>query len=221
MDLGQFNFDKVDQAVSAIRDVDADSVDADLLEARNLLLQRQAKLAMPPLQRVLARQPRNIEAMGLLAGAEALLLHDDKCAAILKQADEIDPTNSEAYFEVAEQLAAMRQYPRSAEMYQIAIDRSPWWTAARNGLGLLYTQSGDEDAARKVLEAAHTLDPFNYSTTNYLRLLDMMDKFAASESAHFIVMYDPQPTRSFRNISTIIWRAFIRWSAGNFILSRR
>jgi tetratricopeptide (TPR) repeat protein len=77
-------------------------------------------------------------------------------------------------------------------MYQIAIDRAPWWTAARNGLGLLYTQSGDEDAARKVLEAAHSLDPFNYSTTNYLRLLDTMDKFAKSESAHFIVSYDPQ-----------------------------
>jgi cellulose synthase operon protein C len=190
MRLAEFNFDAVDQAVSAIRNVDENSANADLLEARNLLLQRQAKLALPKLQRVLTRQPRNIEAMGLLAGAESLLLHDDKCAAILKQADEIDPGNSEAYFEVAEQLAAMRQYPRSAVMYQIAIQRAPWWTAARNGLGLLYTQSGDEDAARTVLEAAHTLDPFNYSTTNYLRLLDMMDKFARSESAHFIVTYD-------------------------------
>ncbi len=176
--------------MSAIRNVDEDSTAADLLEARNLLLQRQAKLALPSLHRVLARQPRNVEALGLLAGAEAVLLHDDQCAAILKEADEIDPGSSRAYFEVAEQLAAMRQYPRSAAMYQIAIDRSPWWTAARNGLGLLYTQSGDEDAARKVLEAAHTLDPFNYSTTNYLRLLDMMGKFARSESAHFIVTYD-------------------------------
>jgi tetratricopeptide (TPR) repeat protein len=190
MRLAEFNFDKVDQAVSAIRNVDEDSTAADLLEARNLLLQRQAKLALPSLHRVLSRQPRNIEALGLLAGAEAVLLHEDKCAAILKQADAIDTGSSEAYFEVAEQLGAMRQYPRSAAMYQIAIDRSPWWTAARNGLGLLYTQSGDENAARTVLEAAHTLDPFNYSTTNYLRLLDMMDKFARSESAHFIVMYD-------------------------------
>src|SRR5206468_2004809 len=87
---------------------------------------------------------------------------------------------------------AMRQYPRAAEMYKIAIQRAPWWNDARNGLGLLMTQSGDEDAARTILEAARELDPFNVRTTNYLRLLDMMDKFAKKESAHFIVMYDPK-----------------------------
>jgi cellulose synthase operon protein C len=190
MELGQFNFDAVDRAVSAIRNVDENSVDGDLLEARNLLMQQQPKLALAPLDRVLARQPRNIEALGLLASAEALLLHNDRSAQILKQADEIDPASPLAYFEVAEQLGAMRQYPRSAAMYRIAVQRAPWWSAARNGLGLLYAQSGDEDSARTVLEAAHTLDPFNYSTTNYLRLLDMMAKYARSESAHFIVIYD-------------------------------
>jgi tetratricopeptide (TPR) repeat protein len=191
MELQQFNFDGADRAVSAMRDVDADSVDADLLEARNFLLQRVPKLALAPLGRVLARQPGNMEALGLFAGAQALLLRDDQSREILKQADRVQPNGAEAYFEVAEQLAAMRQYPPSAQMYQIAVQRAPWWTAARNGLGLLYTQSGDEDSARTVLEAAHTLDPFNYSTTNYLRLLDIMDKFARRESAHFIVMYDP------------------------------
>jgi hypothetical protein len=37
-------------------------------------------------------------------------------------------------------------------MYKVAIDRAPWWTAPRNGLGLLYTQSGEEDDARGTLE---------------------------------------------------------------------
>jgi tetratricopeptide (TPR) repeat protein len=189
--LQDFNFDGVDRAVSEIRKVNEDSVEADLLEARNLLLQRVAKLAVPPLQRALAQQPSNLEALGLLAAAHALLLQDDQTAELLKQTDAIDPGNALAYYEVADQLAAMRQYPRAAEMYQIAVQRAPWWSSARNGLGLLYTQSGDEDSARKVLEAAHTLDPFNYTTTNYLRLLDIMDKFARKETAHFIVMYDP------------------------------
>ncbi len=188
--LEQFNFDGVDAAVDRIRNVDPDSIDADLLEARNFLLQRVPKLAMPSLNAVLARQPHNLEALGLLAGANALLLDDAKCAAILKQADQYDPTSAEAYFEVAGQLAAMRQYPRSAEMYKIAVDRAPWWADARNGLGLLYTQSGDEDLAKTVLEAAHELDPFNTLTTNYLRLLDQMDHFTRKESAHFIVIYD-------------------------------
>ena len=32
----------------------------------------------------------------------------------------------------------MRQYPRSADHYKIAIERAPWWTAARNGLGTVH-----------------------------------------------------------------------------------
>ncbi len=67
---------------------------------------------------------------------------------------------------------------------------APWWNSARNGLGLLYTQSGDEDDARVTLEAAHSIDPFNLRTTNYLRLLDDLASFARKESPHFIVMYD-------------------------------
>ena len=45
--LQQFNFDGCDNAVMAIRRTDADSIDANLLEARNYLLQRVPKEAMP------------------------------------------------------------------------------------------------------------------------------------------------------------------------------
>jgi tetratricopeptide (TPR) repeat protein len=84
----------------------------------------------------------------------------------------------------------MRQYPRSIAKYKIAIERAPWWTDARNGLGLLYTQSGDEDDAKATLDAAHAWDPYNLRTTNYLRLLDDLSGFARKETAHFVVMYD-------------------------------
>jgi tetratricopeptide (TPR) repeat protein len=52
------------------------------------------------------------------------------------------------------------------------------------------TQSGDEEKAKVVLEAAYALDPFNYRTTNYLILLDKMAKMARKESDHFVVFYD-------------------------------
>ena len=185
-----FNFDGADAAIETIRDVDPNSAVADLLEARNLLQQRRPKDAEPPLLRVLDAQPENIEALGLLAGTYALQLLDDKTNDALARVEKIDPDNATAYLEVAEQLGAMRQYPRAAERYKVAIDRAPWWTAPRNGLGLLYTQSGDEDDARTVLEAARELDPYNLATTNYLRLLDDMATYVRRESPHFIVMYD-------------------------------
>jgi predicted Zn-dependent protease len=190
MAVRSYNFDGADKAVMAMRDVNPASVAADLLECRNLIQQRRPKDAAGVVQRVLARQPENLEALGLLAATSALQLQDEQTASILKQVDKLDPDNASAYLEVAEALGAMRQYPRSAAMYKIAIARAPWWTEAQNGLGLLYTQSGDEDAARVTLDAAHALDPFNVSATNYLRLLDEMSLMATKESAHFIVMYD-------------------------------
>jgi tetratricopeptide (TPR) repeat protein len=188
--IQNFDFDTADQVIAAIRHVDRGSPRADILEARNFLHQRRPVDAFKPINRLLQQQPQNIEALGLLAATYALRLEDDKAAAVLKQVDSIDPDNATAYFEMAEQLGAMRQYPRSAAMYKIAIQRAPWWTAARNDLGLLYTQSGDEDEARTTLDAAHALDPFNLATTNYLRLLDELSGFARKETAHFIVMYD-------------------------------
>jgi tetratricopeptide (TPR) repeat protein len=190
--LDSFNFDGTEQVISDIRKVDRNSPIADILETRNLLQQRRPFDAVAPVQRVLAKQPKNLEALGLLAGAYSLQLEDQKSADVLKQVEALDPDNASAYYEVAEQLASMRQYPRAAEKYKVAIDRAPTWTSPRNGLGLLYTQSGDEDEARVTLDAAHNLDPFNVSTTNYLRLLDELGKFAKKETEHFVVFYDAQ-----------------------------
>ena len=188
--LAMYNFDAADRTIAAIREVDAGSIDADLLLTRSLLQQRRPTDAQDPVRRVLQKQPKHLEALGLLAASEALQLHDARTTDILKEVEKVDASNATAYLEVAEQLAAMRQYPRAAAMYRIAIERAPWWTAARNGLGLLYTQSGEEDLARITLDAAHSLDPFNHATTNYLRLLDDLAKFARKETAHFVVMYD-------------------------------
>ncbi len=189
--LNRFDFDRVDAIVLSMRRVDPDSIEARILAARNLLLQRRPHDAEHPIAQVLAIQPDHLEALGLRAATFALQLRHEETRQVLAEVEKRDPDNASAYLEVAEQLGAMRQYPRSADMYKIAIERAPWWTAARNGLGLLYTQSGDEDDAYTVLEAARLLDPFNHRTTNYLRLLDDLRRFARRESEHFIVMHDP------------------------------
>ncbi|HLL90710.1 MAG TPA: tetratricopeptide repeat protein, partial [Tepidisphaeraceae bacterium] len=186
-----FNFDGADQAADAMRDVDPASMAADLTEARCLILQRRPQEAERPVRRVLAKRPDDVEALGLLAATYALRLLDQPLRQTLAKVESLDPDNATAYLEVAAALGAQRQYPRAAEMYKVAIDRQPNWTEPRNGLGLLYTQSGDEDDARRELEAARTLDPFNVATTNYLRLLDQMAGYARKETEHFVIVYDP------------------------------
>lgn len=189
--LEVFHFDGADQMIAALRNVNRKSVDADLLEARNLLLQKKYRQAESPLDRVLAEQPKNLTALGLLAAAKALQTDDAGAKEILKRVEQIDPHNATAYNEAGEQLAAAWQYPRAEAMFKIAIERAPWWNEPRNGLGILYTQNGDEDLARATLDAAHNIDPFNLRTTNYLRVLDQMGRFERSETEHFILLYDP------------------------------
>lgn len=188
--LEQWNFDATDKQIAAIRGVDPDSIDADLLETRSLLQQRLPNDAEVVARRVLSQQPDNLEAMGLLAGACALQLKEDQVKQILADVEKIDPNNASAYVELADVLSSMRQYPRSETMYRKAIDRAPWLSEARNGLGLLLTQSGDEDGAKIALEAAYAMDPFNYRTANYLILLGKMDKMQRVETPHFIIMFD-------------------------------
>lgn len=190
--LQMFDFARCDAAIVALRKFDPNSVTADLLEGRNLMHQRVPKDAEAPIQRVLASQPRNMEALGLLAATHALQLEEEKAEQILAQVDAIDVgnNNASAYLEVAEQLSAMRQYPRAAAKYKVAIERAPWWTAAQNGLGLLYTQSGDEEDAHRVIKAARELDPYNLETTNYLKLLNDMVSYKRIETEHFVLIFD-------------------------------
>ncbi|MDB5297071.1 MAG: hypothetical protein JWO31_3054 [Phycisphaerales bacterium] len=192
LSLAQFDFARCEAAIAALRKFDPGSITADLLEGRNLLHQRVPLDAESPIQRVLSLQPRNLEALGLLAATYALQLREDKADQILKQVDEVDVghDNAGAYLEVAEQLGAMRQYPRAAAKYKVAIERAPWWTAAWNGLGLLYTQSGDEVEAHATINAARELDPFNLETTNYQRLLSDMAGYKRIETPHFVLIYD-------------------------------
>ncbi len=188
--LDRFDFDRAEAAIEAIRGFDKNSHAADLLEARSFLRQRLPAAAEPRINRVLKNQPDNLEALGLLAAVQALQLRENDMRKTLARVEQLDPDNASAYFEVAEQLGAMRQYPRAAEMYKVAIDRAPWFTAARNGLGLLYTQSGDDELARATLNLAREFDPYNLRTTNYMRLLDRLEAFQRRESENFIITFD-------------------------------
>ncbi len=185
-----FDFDRAELATRQLRKVIPDSRQADLLEARSLLQQRQPQDAMAPIQTLLGTQPDDPESLSLLASAQVLLWQDQAGKETLAKIEKLTTNPARAWFEVGDQLGGMRQYKKSAAMLQHAIELAPWMSEARNALGLLYTQSGDEAAARTTLQAAYQLDPFNLRATNYLRLLDELDSFARKESPHFIILYD-------------------------------
>ena len=186
-----FNFDAADAMLARLRFLDDDSTLADLLETRTLLQQqRRPHEAEPSVQRVLAKQPTHLEALGLLAGIQGIAEDDDALNATLKQIEKIDPRNASAYFEAAELLSFANRFDLGKKFYDTAIERSPNWTAPRTGLALLLMQNGDVEAARAAIDAARLLDPYNLKATNYARLLDDMAVFGQTETDNFIFRYD-------------------------------
>jgi tetratricopeptide (TPR) repeat protein len=172
--VDHYDFDTADAVVDAIRTEKPQSIDGRACRNPQSAAAAAAQAGGAGRSRCWTVSPIFSKPGDCSPPPSALQLHDDATKQLLADVDKAAPTDAGAYYEVAEQLGAMRQYPRAAAMYQVAIARAPWWSNARNGLGLLYTQSGDEDLARVTLDAAHKVDPFNVETTNYLRLLDTM-----------------------------------------------
>jgi hypothetical protein len=190
--LDQYDFARAQAAATAIRAIDPKAREADVLDARNLLLQRQPLKARPFVDRLLARQPGDLEALGLLAAIHAVRLEEDELAATLGKVEALDPDNATAYFDVGEQLSNLRQYPRAEEMLRVAVERAPWWTRPRNTLGLLLTQSGDEAGAIAELTEARKHDNFNAQTSNYLALLTELADYDQLPTEHFLIQFDQE-----------------------------
>jgi tetratricopeptide (TPR) repeat protein len=184
------DFARAEDALTRLRAVAPRSRAAVQLEIGSLLAQRQLQAALVQCERLIPRDVADMRAVSLRCAALALNWRREQLQAALVQAEKRFPNAGPVYHVVGEHYAAMRQYDDAERMLKRAVAMAPWMTEARNSLGLLYTQSGDEKAARIALEAARQLDPFNVRTTNYLRLLDEIDSFAAPESAHFVLLHD-------------------------------
>ncbi|MEM1013351.1 MAG: hypothetical protein AAGI46_14160 [Planctomycetota bacterium] len=191
MHLDRFGFAEAAAVSAALRKVDPASREADLLDGRSLMLQRQPDRAEAPIVRQLRRDPNDVRALGLLAASRAMRLDQAGADALLARVDELRPDDAVARYQIGEQLAITRQYDRAADLLADVVERAPWWTAARNKLANVYVQAGEERQAIVELRRARDLDPFNAETANYLQLLEEMAGYGAQETMHFIVRHDP------------------------------
>jgi tetratricopeptide (TPR) repeat protein len=187
--VDRFSIDGGEETLQSLRRLSPELPQTRLLEARLLLLRRRPAQAAEVLQKLIDEQPANLEALGLLAATRAVQMRDDDAQHLLGLIEKLDPDNASAYAECGHQLEMYRQHARAEQYYVKAVERAPWWTEPRTNLGELYTQHGLEDKARAALEAAYALDPFNFKTVNYLRVLDELATFERYETEHFVFLY--------------------------------
>lgn len=93
---------------------------------------------------------------------------------------------------VADALDRLRRWPAAAGYYREAMTRMPQLIAPSGRLGMMLMRLGEEDEARKVLDASFEADPFNVRVNNTLQVLEVLDTYETLETEHFRIRFDPK-----------------------------
>lgn len=164
---------------------------AHLFVAEMAIYQDKKKDALASIDKVLALNPKHLEALSMqaaLAFVEGRLAdHDAAVAAALK----INPTYGEIHRVVGSITAHYYRFDEAVEHVRtgIALDRDNAKSYADLGAHLMRT--GDERNARRALETAFKVDPWNVVTFNLLALLDTLEPFDTIREGDMVIRLHP------------------------------
>lgn len=188
--IGTYNFEAARTQLTELREL-TDAAEVDAMEGRLILKERLPDQAIKPLLEAVKKHPKLPEARGWLAAAYLLNSDphkaDEQLSAMRGPDGGFHPV---VLYEAAEVLRDARQFKTAEKLYVQSRDGASWWSEPPTGLGELYLEVGNNDAAKQALDKAFSLDPFNMRALNHLRLLDIMhEQFKTLETANFIIRY--------------------------------
>lgn len=96
------------------------------------------------------------------------------------------------YFTLAVQLAERNRQSEASAFFREAMKVMPQKVGPRSHLGLLQMRVGQESEARKLLEQAFEVDPFNVRVNNTLQVLEVLDSMETLPGEQFVIRYDGQ-----------------------------
>jgi len=155
-----------------------------------------ARLAAEVLRIALPLNPVSEETLGRLAAAYTVLDGKpgvDAGPRAKKITDEVNGRNPHAgafYMALADSFDRMRRFDLAASSYRQATERMPELDTAQGQLGLMLMRLGQEQDAKKILDASFEADPFNLRVRNTLEVLDVLAGYETLETPHFIVKFD-------------------------------
>jgi Tfp pilus assembly protein PilF len=201
--LGQISLDgfEIDAArASADR---AMEINPELLAARHLLADIHLanfdpRAATLVLQDALKLDPHAEETLGRLAAVYLSIDGvskngpDSRFGELAAEVNARNPHAGRFYETLADALDRLRRWPTAAVYYQEATARMPQLIRPPGQLGMMLMRLGDEDQARKVLDAAFRDDPFNVRVNNTIKVLEVLDGYETLETEHFRIRYDAE-----------------------------
>jgi tetratricopeptide (TPR) repeat protein len=170
------------------------NADAHLLLAEMAVYQDKKAEARASIDRVLALNPRHLEALAMKA---ALAYVDGDTAGYnetVAEALKIHPTYGELHRIVGSITAHYYRFDEAVEHTRkaIALDRENVRAVADLGAQLMRT--GDERNARRNLETAFRIDRWDVMTYNLLGVLDKLDTFDTIKDGNLIIRLSPDET---------------------------
>ncbi|MDP3719704.1 MAG: tetratricopeptide repeat protein [Acidobacteriota bacterium] len=164
---------------------------AHLFVAEMAIYQDKKKDALASIDQVLAVNPRHLEALSMQA---ALAYVDGRMAdydAAVAAALKIHPTYGEIHRVVGSITAHYYRFDEAVEHVRqgIALDQANPKSYADLGAHLMRT--GDERNARRALETAFKVDPWNVVTYNLLQLLDTLEPFDTIHEGDMVIRLHP------------------------------
>lgn len=167
-------------------------VGAHLLLARMAILEDRRESAWESIRQAQAVNPHSLDAHALAGALHYVEGNRDGYEQAVAAALAINPLYGEA-FRVAGEIAAQHyRFDEAAELARraIVVDREN--PRAHADLGMHLMRTGDEQNARRALETAFRIDPYDVVTYNLLELLDQLDTFETVTHGDLIVRLHPE-----------------------------
>ena len=178
--------------------IDPQFADAELFLAELDLDNTRYPEARERIDRVLASNAGHLDARALLAAIGYVrgdkALYDAEVARVLA----INPAFGEVY-RVAGDLAARNyRFDEAVALARRGMTLDPTNIRAASDLGLHLMRTGDEAEARRVLDRAFKVFPFDQVTYNLLALLDKLEKFEVVQEGDLIFKFHPDEGKVLR-----------------------
>jgi tetratricopeptide (TPR) repeat protein len=138
--------------------------------------------------RAVSVNPASLEALSVQAVCRLFRGDLEDFRTIEQAVLRINPRYGRLYHTIAENLVMRRKYREAVDQdrHALQLDQKLWPAHASLGMNLM--RIGDLAGGRTELQKAFEGDPFNIWAFNTLDLLDQMDKFVRTKSAHFVYL---------------------------------
>jgi tetratricopeptide (TPR) repeat protein len=168
------------------------------------------------IQKVLDTNPTHLEARSLL-GAIAYVRDDrahfdTETKAVLA----VNPTFGEVYRVAADLTARHYRFEEAVALTRQGLALDPANARAHADLGMHLMRTGDEAEARRVLDRAFKLDPFDRVTFNLLALLDKLEKFEVIQDGDLVLKLHPEELPVLREYALPLAREALKQLAATY-----